>query len=107
MKDEPIYFINHYSIFKHPKIWSRRDYWMFQVLSTIACIPLLILVLEQLGPPPSTILVMFAASSAGATAGFRQGRIRAERYKFELANGISSPYFGKYSFEETCYFLGI
>jgi hypothetical protein len=107
MKDEPIYYINQYSVLKHPKIWSRRDYWMFQIVSVIACIPLLILVLFLLGPPLSSFLVVLAASSAGAIANIRQGRRRAERYKYELANGITSPYLGKYSFEETRFFLGM
>ena len=105
MKDEPIYYINQYGIFKHPRIWSRRDYLTYQILGLIASIPLLILILILLAPPLSTFLIVLAASFGGAAANFRQGRRRAERYKYELANGITSPYLGKYSFEETRFFL--
>jgi hypothetical protein len=45
MKDEPIYYINQFSIFRRPKIWSKIDYWTFQIVSAIFAIPILILIL--------------------------------------------------------------
>ena len=107
MADEPIYFINQYNVSKHPKIWSKRGYWTFQAVSSIICIPLLVLLIIIYVLPVYSLPVYLMASGIGALAGFNQGRKRAERYKIELAYGISSPFYGKYSLEETRYFLGM
>ena len=107
MKDETIYFINQHSIFRHPKIWSKRDYWVIQIVSAALGIPLIILLIEVDGLPLfSSLLIVVASSIGGAVGGF-QGRRRAERYVKELATGINSPFYGKYTLEETRYFMGI
>ena len=105
MKDEPIYFINQYSVSKHPKIWSKRGYWTFQAVSSIVGVPLLVLLVMLDGLPLISSITIIVAAYIGGTYGFLRGRQRAERYKIELVSGICSPYYGKYTIEQTRYFM--
>jgi hypothetical protein len=99
MRDEPIYLINQHSLLKRPKIWSKRDFILVQIISAIIGIPIIVLLVEVGSLPLSSSLVIILASSGGGAIGFWQGRRRAERYKIELATGGPTPFYGKYPFE--------
>jgi hypothetical protein len=105
MEDDSIYFINQYSLLKRPRIWSKRGYWTFQTVSSVIDVPLLVLSMMFFGllllSSTIVMLIIFVSSAYN----FYQGRRRAERYRAELANGIVSPYFGKYRIEVTRRFM--
>ena len=81
MRDEPIYYINQFSVFRRPKIWSRRGYWTFQILSTVLTVPILVLALAlDRVPVLSYLALILTIALIGGAYNFRKGRQRAERY---------------------------
>ena len=104
MKDEPIYYINQFSVFKRPKIWSKRDYWIFQLVGSIITIPILVLVLTLEPVQGLTFIVLFLLfGGLGVVYNFRRGRQRADRYKMELATGGPTIFYGKYPLNEVAH----
>jgi hypothetical protein len=100
MKDEQIYYINQYSFRSRPKIWSKRDFWWFQIVTAVIGVPVLVWVVFNIQLPLTSSFIIIMASSLGAAFNFQQGRKRAERYKIELATMGQTPYYGKYTLDE-------
>lgn len=101
MKDEPIYYINQFSVFRRPRIWSKRRYWTYQIAAAVIGIPMLAIIFAIDSVPVLLFLtvVLLTMLLAGAY-NFREGRQRAERYKMELATGGPTIFYGKYPLNE-------
>jgi hypothetical protein len=102
LRDEPIYYINQFSILRRPKVWSKRDYWTLQILSTIVGIPIMALAFElEHVPVLFTLAVVWMVSFPFLVYNHLAGRRRAERFRMELSTGGPTPFFGKYPLAET------
>ncbi len=92
MRDEPIYYINKFSIFKHPKVWSKYDYWAVQIISIVIGAPIMLWMASISDISALALLIVLIVTIPGAAYNFVKGRERAERYKQELMNNAPFPY---------------
>lgn len=80
MKDEPVYYINHFSLLKRPAIWSKYEYWIINTAS-FGIYVLFLVALTWLGRDPvwwTGMMVIVIIPGWGYN--FHRGRERAKRY---------------------------
>lgn len=92
MKNDPIYYINHFSLLKRPAVWSRYEFWAMEGIGFAILILTLAAWVMINHYPAFLIAIVLLVSLPGGFYNYRKGRERAERYKRELANGIPFYY---------------
>lgn len=81
MRDEPIYYINHFSRLKRPAIYSKYEYWGYYLLSMVFIV--LFSALWSLTEywNPVTAVMITIGTQVGVLYNLRLGRRRAESYR--------------------------